>query len=317
MQKVNEFKFYELASVVHPLTTVSEIHYNAIMWAWWDARAQLDQIFAERPLTVAMQSALRLYNALAAVVPRDFTKALEGMTAPDDLAQNPDADLVPEFQTYEIKEAAKLFETVLAAEVNVLDTYLVSQKGAYKTSDLIERAEIVFTETTRVSLPAITITDIQQAGRCIALDTPTAAGFHLMRAIEGVMAIYYNRVLGKPMPTRMRNWGTYIKKLRDSGKAEEKVIGFLDHIRDNYRNPILHPDVILTGDEAETLLSLATGSIRQMVLEIQRMDAETMAAVAVAPTAPPVLQIRPVPTVNEITGVPNEPEEEQPSRVAD
>jgi hypothetical protein len=175
----------------------------------------------------------------------------------------------------------------------VLDTYLISQKGSYKTSDLIERAEIIFPEHIRFALPELTIIDIQQAGRCVALDTPTGAGFHLMRAIESVMAMYYARILGKPMPTRMRNWGAYIRKLRESNRANSKIVGFLDHIRENYRNPITHPEVILSADEAEVLLGVAVSAIRQMIIEIQRLDGEepSTAPIVLAESAPAVPRV--------------------------
>jgi hypothetical protein len=112
-----------------------------------------------------------------------------------------------------------------------------------------------------------------------------------MRAIEGVMALYYARVVGKPMPTRMRNWGIYIQALRKSPGADAKIVGFLDHIRENYRNPITHPEIVLTSDEAEILLSVGVGAIRQMILEMQRLDAEVpdTARILTMISPPPVL----------------------------
>jgi hypothetical protein len=278
MQRLNEFRLYELAIHLHPLTLVDgELKYADVWYAWFTARSELDSIFTERPLSVALPAASKLYEAINQVVPTDFSEAVNKV--PTDGA----ADVViPSFRVFRIAAAAKEFETILAAELQAMDTYLVSQKGSYRTPDLIERAEIIFPELIRKSLPETAISDIRQAGRCLALDTPTAAGFHILRAIESVMAVYYNKVLSKPMPTRMRNWGIYIKKLEDSGHADAKITEFLKHIKNNYRNPITHPEVLLTSDEVEVLLGAATSAIRQMVLEIQRMDKKAAAALGMA-----------------------------------
>jgi hypothetical protein len=49
----------------------------------------------------------------------------------------------------------------------------------------------------------------------------------------------------------------------------------LDHIRQNYRNPVQHPEVFLTNDEVEVLLGITTSAIRLMVIEMQRIDLES------------------------------------------
>jgi hypothetical protein len=50
------------------------------------------------------------------------------------------------------------------------------------------------------------------------------------------------------------------------------VVAFLDHIRDAYRNPILHPDVIVSEDDAESLLNVAGSAIRMLVLETKAVQ---------------------------------------------
>ncbi len=146
-------------------------------------------------------------------------------------------------EAYSIQAGASEFETVLEAELQNLSIYLVSQKGTHSTPDLIERAEIMFSPAIRESLPPSAITDIRLAGRCLVLDNPTASVFHMLRALESVMAVYFECVTGKRIPTRMRNWGVYLKVLQKHPDHSPRVVAFLDHIRDSYRNPILHPDV--------------------------------------------------------------------------
>ena len=275
MLRVNQYRFYELATRVHPLSLVQDS--NKVKDVFFDlffARQALAGAHGEDSLRVSKPNILSLIHAIDAIVPR-----------------GQDGDLTPESgqllsdETTEInysrgsalRTAVTKFETVLAAELQSLDTYFISQKGTYSTPDLIEHAENMFPDAIRDDLPAQAVRDIQEAGRCLALDTPTAAGFHILRAIEAVMAKYYLLVIGNPIPTRMRNWGIYLKKLSQSEKVDTKITSFLDHIRENYRNPITHPEVILTSDEVEVLLGVATSAIRQMILAIQMLELEGLA----------------------------------------
>ena len=273
MERVNEFAFYDLAVRIHPLVGLSRREFYSKCWfTLFQARSALQEVVSLRPLTVCLSAVNELADAINNIVPDDFDEAISkipAQTTPLLGEQNPQEPPEPEkplasYLIHRVKEAATKFETVLSAEVQTLDTYFVSQKGSYKMSDLIERAEIVFPPSVREKLPQSAISDIKQAGRCLALDSPTASGFHILRAVESVMALYYKSVLGKMMPTRMRNWGIYIKKLRGSGKADNKVTDFLDHVRENYRNPVQHPEVMLSSDEAEVLFSISLSVIRLM-----------------------------------------------------
>lgn len=289
MQRVNEYAFYELATFIHPLTELrpNESRYTDHWYELFQARSALDHIASIRPLHVCIGAARELYEAIDKVVPRKFDDAIalvSNLLTATETGDQPE-EPISGYHIHQISSAAKKFETVLAAEIAILDTYIVSQKGAYRTPDLIERAEIVFPEAIRNHLPDKATNDIRQAGRCLALDTPTGAGFHLLRAVESVMSIYYNRVTGQNMPTRMRNWGIYLQKLRKAPGVDLKIIEFLDHIRDNYRNPVQHPDVFLTTDEAEVLFGIAASAIRQMILAIEQLP--QAATVATTGTTPP------------------------------
>ena len=96
---------------------------------------------------------------------------------------------------------AKDFETVLAAELQTLATYHASQKGIYSTPDLIERAENTLPESVRNKLPFDVVSDLRESGKCLAFDTATASGFHVLRAVESVLHAYYLAVC-KPTATK-------------------------------------------------------------------------------------------------------------------
>lgn len=162
---------------------------------------------------------------------------------------------------------AKEFETVLTAELQTLATYHVTQKGIYSTADLIERADNTLPASVLPKISRAVKEEIKQSGRCLAFDSGTACAFHIMRAVEAVMHEYYIAICKpKPRPLkRLESWGAYIAEFQKSPKAEVKeVVAILQQIKDQHRNLIMHPEVVLTPDEAFTLFEIAQGAIIAM-----------------------------------------------------
>jgi hypothetical protein len=178
------------------------------------------------------------------------------------------------WQTYAIKRAAREFETVLAAECQVLDTYFISKKGAYSMADLIEHGHFQIPKSIHGSIPDQTKSDFDQAGKCIAFDLPTAAAFHLLRGTEAILTKYYELVVPgeKKASPKMRNWGVYIKLLNDHG-AETKVTSLLAHLRDSYRNPVLHPEENYTDERAQVLFGVCVSAVVIIDEEIKKIGA--------------------------------------------
>jgi hypothetical protein len=271
MQRVNEFSFYELAGHVHPLTSLSEpVKFSAIWLNLWNARDAICTILALRPLSVCVNAASDLQAAITAVVP-DKWEDLSSIFPQDPASEEP----IPIWRLSSIERAARKFETILAAECSVLDTYFVSQKGAYSTADLIDHAHQQIPLSVRNKLPEQTMSDIDQAGKCIAFDLPTAAAFHLLRGTESVLFEYYDRIVpgSKKAAPKMRSWGVYINLLKRHD-AEDKIISLLDHIKNAYRNPVFHPDESYSDEQALVLFGVCVSAIVMMSQEIERLDSK-------------------------------------------
>jgi len=242
MLRANQYWFYDLGSKIHPLTQLHQgVSVSSVFWQLWEARRDLDSTYTQFPLRVSTNAATVLYQAITQVLPIDLAEALK---------LNADDQLRLDFnQAYNIRQAATSFETVLSAELQVMDTYLVSQKGTYSTSDLIDRGELMIPTSLRRDLPPQAAIDLQAAGRCLAFNVPTATAFHILRATESVIRMYYKEVTGDLPKAKMRNWGAYVKNLNAAG-ADAKITGFIAHLRDLYRNPILHAEDNLSTEEA-------------------------------------------------------------------
>jgi hypothetical protein len=84
---------------------------------------------------------------------------------------------------------------------------------------------------------------------------------------------YYQQFSGKP-GTTLVSWGEYIKELgalRKSGQTpapSEKAVAELQQMKDDYRNPIMHPRVVLTESDARIVFNNGESLIIVMAQEL-------------------------------------------------
>ncbi len=178
-------------------------------------------------------------------------------------------DPIERFLLRSIKEKIQSFETILRAELETFAAYLVSPKGIYSISDLIDRAEEMLPEGVRQRLPDVAVRDIRECGRCWAFDVPTAAAFHIMRATETVMHEYYVFVCNPANREKLNNWQRYIDALNKTNDSDaKKVAALLQQIKNMDRNPIMHPELFLTEEDAFQLIEVAKSAIILMASKL-------------------------------------------------
>lgn len=272
MQRVNEFVFYDLALQVHSLTELDYSQKYSLVWFhWWQAREALNEIYRQRALNFTTPVATRLYRAISNVVPEGWEKAIQKLPP-----QNSQESDILAWQISEIKEAATEFETVLRTECQLMDTYFVSKKGISSTKDLVENAHHQVPEPCRSRLPDQTKLDFDQAGKCIAFDVPTAGAFHLLRGTEAVIRQYYDIVVPGPRKahSKMRNWGAYIRLLKGHD-ADQNVISLLNHLKDVYRNPVLHPEENYSDESVQVLMGVCISAVVLMENAIHKLNSQS------------------------------------------
>lgn len=272
VKKVSEYHLYELAIAIHPLTDIpNDAKFTDIWVVWSSARSALENLFQQRQLEFCYEAANKLYYAINSVVPVEWEDVAKKF--PD----KPEDEQPLSFSTKRnVSSAAQEFETVLRTELNNADTYFIDPKGTHKTSILLTDASREIPASILNDVGKQVIEDFNQAGRCLLFDNSTAVGFHLMRAMESVIYAYLKKMTGKDMPIKSRNWGAYLRVLRGCS-ADSRVIGMIEHIKDTYRNPILHPEVTLSTEEAQVLFGLAVSAI---VLIVTAMKASRGAALS-------------------------------------
>jgi hypothetical protein len=146
--------------------------------------------------------------------------------------------------------------------------FYVSPKGIYSTMRLLEHATDLFPKEVLDRIPEV-VDDWREAGRCLALDLPTAAAFHIFRVVEAVSKKYAITFKGGPLDSTERALGGHLRVLRNA-MANGKVIEFLDHFREFHRNPSSHETGLLTQGEVFLTFSVAQGVIQAMVADMER-----------------------------------------------
>lgn len=156
----------------------------------------------------------------------------------------------------------------LDAELQLKEAYVLTEKR-FPLKSLTSEPQKLLGNNVFAALSTNSQRDFSLGCMQIALNQPTSAAFHLMRALEEeVKRLYFsykktNR-LAKPM------WGPMVKELRDkkSPKPSVKSLDHLDSIRVHFRNPTQHPEAFYSLDEAQDLLNQTTTAINMIDREI-------------------------------------------------
>jgi hypothetical protein len=162
---------YNLAESLEPLLTLqADSRYMDIFITLWSAHTQIDGLINNSVFTHTLRSSRAHADALQ--------RAIKVET------ENPNSDRVlTVYDVVPIIQQATQFKTALLAELGVLPSYFVTQKEGFETFTLLDWGERLFPSDLKDKVPD-GIFDVNQAGKALAFELPTAAGFHLFRATE-------------------------------------------------------------------------------------------------------------------------------------
>ncbi len=267
VKKFNPYEAYSLGKQLFSILKleVKKYDYSEIHWDFYIARdALLNQVSSK---TLFQPASIRAANAVISTITNCGVPVEVNAMLQHDAKMPIEAYKINILQT-----AIKDLETVLSNDMPGVSTYVASQKGIYETDALITHADQHFPDGVRELIPDQAKKDLLESGKCLAFELPTACAFHLWRVVETVMSAYYEKLTGKTFKADKvtQNWAAYIKGLNAKG-ANGSITVYLDHIRDNYRNPQTHPEAMLEMNDALALFGVATSAVHQMILEIQKL----------------------------------------------
>lgn len=169
-----------------------------------------------------------------------------------------------------LQTLVRQFETLLDEELSAAPVFCLERIGNFSTESLLKGGSKGFDPDAIATIPERAISEIDEAGRCLAFERSTASGFHILRAVELTIRRYLTAVPGFTMPPLNRqNWGEFLKLLKDNG-ANKEVTDALQNIKDNYRNPLMHPEDVLELRQAISLFSVCQGMIEMLVEDMKK-----------------------------------------------
>ena len=153
-----------------------------------------------------------------------------------------------------------------------------------KDQDFYRQSEPLFGRNVQDKFPSL-IYDIEEAGKCFALDRSTASAFHSIRSLEAAISAM-SRCLGIPDPTKgsQRSWANLLRDIKNeldrrwpastgrmSGDAKlfDEAFGALAGMQNPYRNSTMHLADKYTPDEAKHIFDVVKGFMARLA---ERMD---------------------------------------------
>lgn len=262
MRAVNLYHFYSLGYRLHPMGDVSV------------GMDRHEYLLKNAAGSGALEAALEAPDSPLALVEEE-ANALRRMVNLSAASSEP---RITEIEALALKTTRQDFERAFMKALKRESVFQVQRVGIYETAALIERAEELFTPHIRQRLSAKTVSDWRSAGRCLAFELGTAAGFHTVRATESVIYQYYVVVTGDiNMRRKDRNWGAYVRNLNAHRKrnadsrVDPKLIALIDQIREHHRNPVMHPEETLSPTDAYALFNVCQSAILMFVNAIEAL----------------------------------------------
>jgi hypothetical protein len=253
VQSINLAWFFKLANALRPLTV-----------GGFDSENYLEILGAIRPYLGVLRD--KSSFPLSIDASRPFVWGIEQDI--EAIFQAETSDQLSEFEArrFSIQDNAFRLAMILDSDLGHQPAFHVFPKRAYDVNILISDATLVFSPLVRDGLNEEERFNLNEAGRCLAFEVSTAAGFHIFRALDSILQRYVRIVRGS-LP-KNRNWGQYIKALEDNG-VDRKITGVLFQIKEFHRNPVVHPDERLDSESALSLVGIAESALSMMMADME------------------------------------------------
>jgi hypothetical protein len=177
-----------------------------------------------------------------------------------------------------IHEQYATFRVVFQADLASVNAYLVSPRKPYDLSTLLTEGPSLFPQGMPSKAPE-TMRDSEEAGKALAFELGTACGFHTFRIVEAVLKRYWDKESGGQDRPNLETIGNYAREMENRKIGDTKTIESLKQIAKLHRNPLIHPEVLLTVEEAIDTLGIARSVIGAMLRVLPEVPPTTVMAV--------------------------------------
>jgi hypothetical protein len=179
-----------------------------------------------------------------------------------------EGDKVDNATALKVKAIIVKLDPTLDAELQLKKAYILTPKR-YSLDNLLATPENLFAKNVFTQLTPFARLDLNEGLKCIAFNRPTAAAFHILRATEEMIKQLYLTII-KQKRIKHPTWFPMTEALRNKkqGPLKGELLGHLNMIRENFRNPTSHPEKVYDMDEAQDLLNNCITAINNLVKEI-------------------------------------------------
>ena len=249
---------FRLGSEIDQLSKLpnDDVDLTEVWFELWGAQATIEVLTTNSLYAPYLRSSARNAQVLLTTLKAHTEKSMEGTK-------------VTHFDLWQIKNSYSEYKIALLAELGTMNSFFVTQKGGFDTTTLLNWGESLFPLDLASKVPEA-LFDAREAGKCLAYEVPTSAGFHIFRVTESVLRKYHTHVTGGAAPPKVRNIGVYLDSLRRANAGDEKVRAVLKQMADLHRNPIIHPEAVLTMDEAMATAGIARSVVTAMLAVIPK-----------------------------------------------
>lgn len=186
----------------------------------------------------------------------------------NELKKRKQTELINKEESETISEEMRAIEKIVFSEATTKKIYVIPQRR-YNEKYLLDSPDKLLKPGVFEKFTDIGQFDFSSACRCLSFGEGTACAFHILRATEDTLKSMYfhfkktNR-LEKPM------WGPMTTELRNKRdpKPSVTILDTLDVIRNSYRNPTQHPQVIYDIDSAQDLFGLCIDILNKMTMSL-------------------------------------------------
>jgi hypothetical protein len=291
VERINQYATYDLGKLFSRFVrTQQDVSSASAFYDVMQARGTLHRLLMEgvpMQLGLSRGPAQELLRSLDAIFDAHFSEIKDNKQT----IRFPDTNdpPIPSWRWDSAAYALERFETVLQEELREATTYFVPQRGIYSTAALVDGADRTFPEEISAFIPQKALSEWRSAGRCLAFNLLSASGFHVARAVESGLESYYQFYCKKPGKT-LRSWHDYIEaltKVSNDPKPDPKTLAELKQMKEDYRNPIVHPRVVLSEADARMLFNNGESLVIAMAQELKQATASMSPSPSIVPFQAP------------------------------
>lgn len=254
MVEINVYWFYWVSMTVHPLSSVPQ-------------GTPLSYIAGN--LGIA-RVALETMGAPNQAFPKTSERMLQMVAVINNILPDPQQvhdRMLTGSEVIQLKNSANAIALSLEEESRHSYVLSLEDQRCLSAYTLVEKIENCFPQNAWDKIKIDAKGEFEESGKCLAMERFTGTGFHALRGVECVIRQYIELVTGA-LP-RKRDWGHYLEVLRQNN-ADAGLVGVLDNIRTQERNPLMHPEDWLDVDDAVGIFNISHTAVARLIADLEK-----------------------------------------------